>query len=646
MDLTFKLSDIISKQATLNIGTIGHVAHGKSTVVASLTGVRTQKHQEEMEKNLTIHLGYANAKLFQCQKTGEIFCVPSHITHKISPHTAEPMTLIKHISFVDCPGHASFMSTMISGTAVMDAIFLLISAIDPIFPQVQTYEHLLALKNTNINVKNMKVLQNKLDLVTKERCLENAKDIKDLIGEFLERDVTNENIIIPISAQLGMNMDMVANHIAYGIDNGIDNGIDTGIDNGNEMDSYNNKFNGKVKMFIIRSFDLNRPNVDFKKMKGGTVGGSIISGTVFKDDYLEIRPGFVVKTPGGFACQPIISKVVSLYSDKEELTQAFPGGLVSVSMDFDPSLSKQNNLVGNILGTPGTLPNIYHTITVIYTVLNKINKYKSKKMMIGENLMICVNAKSISATVIDVLEGKTITLELETPICLDINQKIAILRPNIDKVIVLHSSATFVSGKEVTNIVYDPVAFKYIVENIPKRKITIVNDIKKKQFDLKNMSYETLLNNIRFVKEVNDTNDILQVIAPEIKSQNKRSIIINYNIILCSLDKSKLENSDEIVQNVIKEIESSQKEVINMSDFLSNFIEDELQTDVSVNQDQQLVIKGAYKNANLRNVISKFANKYKLCNNCNSYNTILTKQKNNRIISVKCMKCHADLSVI
>ena len=629
--ITFKLSDIISKQATINIGTIGHVAHGKSTVVASLTGVRTQKHQEEMEKNLTIHLGYANAKLFQCQKTGEIFCVPSHITHKISPHTSEPMTLIKHISFVDCPGHASFMSTMISGTAVMDAIFLLISAIDPIFPQVQTYEHLLALKNTNINVKNMKVLQNKLDLVTKDRCMQNAKDIKDLIGEFLNKDVGEDNVIIPISAQLGINMDMVANHIAYGIDDEAHN---------------SDKYNDRVRMFIIRSFDLNRPNVDFSKMKGGTVGGSIMSGTVFKDDYLEIRPGFVVKTPAGFVCQPIISKVVSLYSDKEELDQAFPGGLVSLSMDFDPSLSKQNHLVGNILGTPGTLPNIYHTITVIYSVLNKLNKYKSKKMIVGEKIMICVNAKSINATVSDVLEDKTITLELESPICLDIDQKIAILRQNVDKVIVLHSSATFVTGKEVSNIIYDHTTFNRIVAEIPKRQITIVNDIKKKTFDLQNMKYDALLNNIRFVKEVTDSNDTLQVIAPDVKSHNKRSIIINYNIILGSLDNSKAENNMDLVQNVIKEIESNQKEVINMSDFLSTFIEDELQTNVSVNQDKQLVIKGAYKNANLRNVISKFANKYKLCNNCNSYNTILTKQKNNRIISVKCMKCHADLSVL
>jgi translation initiation factor 2 beta subunit (eIF-2beta)/eIF-5 len=380
-------------------------------------------------------------------------------------------------------------------------------------------------------------------------------------------------------------------------------------------------------------------------MKGGTVGGSIISGTVFKDDYFEIRPGFVVKTSSGFVCQPIISKVVSLYSDKEELNQAFPGGLVSLSMDFDPSLSKQNHLVGNILGTPGTLPNIYHTITVIYSVLNKLNKYKSKKMTIGEKIMICVNAKSINAIVSDVLEDKTITLELESPICLDINQKIAILRQNIDKVIVLHSSATFVTGKEVSNIIYDPTTFNRIVAEIPKRQITIINDIKKKTFDFQNMNYDTLLNNIRFVKNVSDSNDTLQVVAPDVKSHNKRSIIINYNIILGSLD-NKVENNMELVQNVIKEIESNQKEVINMSDFLSTFIEDELQTDVSVNQDKQLVIKGAYKNANLRNVISKFANKYKLCNNCNSYDTILTKQKNNRIISVKCMKCHADLSVL
>ena len=58
--------DIIARQATVNIGTIGHVAHGKSTVVKAISGVQTVRFKNELERNITIKLGYANAKIYKC----------------------------------------------------------------------------------------------------------------------------------------------------------------------------------------------------------------------------------------------------------------------------------------------------------------------------------------------------------------------------------------------------------------------------------------------------------------------------------------------------------------------------------------------------------------------------------------------------
>ena len=58
--------EIIARQATINIGTIGHVAHGKSTVVKAISGVQTVRFKNELERNITIKLGYANAKIYQC----------------------------------------------------------------------------------------------------------------------------------------------------------------------------------------------------------------------------------------------------------------------------------------------------------------------------------------------------------------------------------------------------------------------------------------------------------------------------------------------------------------------------------------------------------------------------------------------------
>merc|ERR1711881_243082 len=67
-ELTPLTPEVISRQATINIGTIGHVAHGKSTVVKAISGVQTVRFKNELERNITIKLGYANAKLFQVDK--------------------------------------------------------------------------------------------------------------------------------------------------------------------------------------------------------------------------------------------------------------------------------------------------------------------------------------------------------------------------------------------------------------------------------------------------------------------------------------------------------------------------------------------------------------------------------------------------
>jgi translation initiation factor 2 subunit 3 len=65
--LTALSPEIISRQATINIGTIGHVAHGKSTVVKAISGVQTVRFKNELERNITIKLGYANAKIYKCE---------------------------------------------------------------------------------------------------------------------------------------------------------------------------------------------------------------------------------------------------------------------------------------------------------------------------------------------------------------------------------------------------------------------------------------------------------------------------------------------------------------------------------------------------------------------------------------------------
>jgi len=122
--LTPLTPEIIARQATINIGTIGHVAHGKSTVVKALSTVQTVRFKNELERNITIKLGYANAKIYKCDNPAcpRPTCYRSYGSEKeIDPPCEREgcggrYRLKLHTSFVDCPGHDILMSTMVSRT--------------------------------------------------------------------------------------------------------------------------------------------------------------------------------------------------------------------------------------------------------------------------------------------------------------------------------------------------------------------------------------------------------------------------------------------------------------------------------------------------------------------------------------------------
>jgi translation initiation factor 2 subunit 3 len=146
--------EIISRQATQNIGTIGHVAHGKSTLVKAVSGVNTVKHQKEKIRNITIKLGYANAKLFKCTVCEAPKCYQAYGSktkdNSKCKYCEADLMLIRHISFVDCPGHDVLMATMLAGAAVMDSALLLVAGNQPC-PQPQTSEHLAAVEIMKLN---------------------------------------------------------------------------------------------------------------------------------------------------------------------------------------------------------------------------------------------------------------------------------------------------------------------------------------------------------------------------------------------------------------------------------------------------------------------------------------------------------------
>merc|ERR1711936_308236 len=212
--LTPLTPDVISRQATINIGTIGHVAHGKSTVVKAISGVQTVRFKNKLERNITIKLGYANAKIYQCDNQS----CPRPGNYRSAGSSKEDhfvcdrngcsgrFRLKRHVSFVDCPGHDILMATMLNGAAVMDAALLMIAG-NETCPQPQTSGHLAAVEI--MKLKHIIILQNKIDLVKESQ----AKEQHEQILAFVKGTVAEGAPIVPISAQLKYNIEVICEYI-------------------------------------------------------------------------------------------------------------------------------------------------------------------------------------------------------------------------------------------------------------------------------------------------------------------------------------------------------------------------------------------------------------------------------------------------
>ena len=149
----------------VNIGTIGHVDHGKTTTTAAITAVLAQK-------------GLAKAEKFD-----EIDKAPEERERGITINTAhvEYETDARHYAHVDCPGHADYVKNMITGAAQMDGAILVVSAADG--PMPQTREHILLARQ--VGVKYIVVWMNKCDMVDDEELLELVEmEIRELLSEY------------------------------------------------------------------------------------------------------------------------------------------------------------------------------------------------------------------------------------------------------------------------------------------------------------------------------------------------------------------------------------------------------------------------------------------------------------------------------
>ena len=393
----------LPKQPEVNIGTIGHVDHGKTTLVQALTGVWASRHSEELKRGITIRLGYADMAIYKCPKCPT---PKNYSVMPVCPNCDSKAVFVRAVSFVDAPGHEALMATMLSGAAIMDGAILVIAADEPC-PQPQTREHLAAAEV--IGIKNIIIVQNKIDIVEEKRARESFEEIK----RFVKGTIAESAPIIPVSAQHEVNVDVLLNAIEEIIPTP-------------ERDETKSPL-----MYIIRSFDVNKPGTSIQALEGGIVGGTIAQGKFAVGDEIEIRPGISSEREGRTVYNPLISEIVSLHTGEKSIEEATCGGLVGVGTLLDPSYSKADGLTGNIAGKTGMLPPILTELTLETHVLERAvgtkELLKVERINPGESLLLHVGAAVDLGKVLSVKKN-VVRLKLGRPICAPPSARVAMSR--------------------------------------------------------------------------------------------------------------------------------------------------------------------------------------------------------------------------
>jgi len=242
-------------------------------------------------------------------------------------------------------------------------------------------------------------------------------------NRFVAGTVADNAPIVPISAVLKYNIDVICEYLVK------------------HVPIPKRDFTSPAHMIVIRSFDVNKPGEETDDLKGGVAGGSILRGILKVNDDIEIRPGIVAtKQDGSLKCVPILSKVVSLFAEKNDLQFAVPGGLIGVGTKIDPTLTRADRLVGHVLGLKGTLPPVFSEVEINFYLLRRLLGVKTseggkgaKVSKLGkETLLVNIASTSTHGNVIAV-KGDLAKIQLvEQPVCAQAGEKVALSR-RIDK---------------------------------------------------------------------------------------------------------------------------------------------------------------------------------------------------------------------
>ena len=393
----------LPEQPTVNIGLVGHVDHGKTTLTKALSGVWTDTHSEERKRGISIKLGYADTAFYKTDD-GTYYATGKHPEGKKD----SPEDLQRVVSFVDAPGHETLMAIMITGASIMDGAMLMVAANEKC-PQPQTREHLMALNMSGI--KNIVVVQNKIDLVSRERAIESHQEIK----AFLSGTVAENAPIIPVSAHHDVNLDILIG--------AIENTIPTPKRDQKE----------KPLMHVARSFDINRPGTRPAKLLGGVIGGSIVRGEFKIGDKVVIGPGRKIEQGSKTRWEPISATVTSMQGGGIALEKMHAGGLCGLATKLDPSITTSDNLSGQVVSLEGELPEVRSALEIsVHLMESMVSSEQDKPEKIQplrNNEMLMINVATATSVGVTRNAEKTRTaLELRLPICVDSGERVSLSR--------------------------------------------------------------------------------------------------------------------------------------------------------------------------------------------------------------------------
>ncbi len=388
-------------QPCVNIGTAGHVDHGKTSLIQALTGVWTSVHSQELKRGITIRVGYSDAAFYKCKKCESPL---GYSTTPKCPNCGKESELSRVVSFVDSPGHESLMANMLSGSALMDGAILVVAANEQV-PKPQTREHLLALET--LGIKQIVVVQNKVDLISYKEAVENYNDI----ANFVKGTKAAKSPIIPVSANSGLNIDALIGAVEENIETP-------------KRDEANDSV-----MHVLRSFDVNKPGEKIQNIKGGVIGGSLTQGIFKVGDEIEIKPGIFNEKKKSY--EPIHTEIVSLGTGAGIVETVKPGGLVAIGTKLDPSLTRSDSFIGSVVGKPDTLPENTLTanieVNLFDSAVGTTDETKVIPIQVGESLRVNIGTAPILSKVSKVKSNK-IEIQFKRPVCVFEGGNIAISR--------------------------------------------------------------------------------------------------------------------------------------------------------------------------------------------------------------------------